>query len=293
MHTIFIKFRMSVKDRKENRNTADRIMTSSERILPSSPTDEVTTPPPFASAHEEILRSIFTPLRTIPRVEEKFLHAAACGDEKEVRRIVNNSDVNVNCLDSLGRCALELTLTGNHVSVAQYLLPLSNMQSIEDALLHAIGKEDVKLCQLILEHPLYKNRRIKLAHSSGFYQQEADTPRQRPNTTPLVLAAQKNNFYIVQLLLQHGCLISQPHDYFCTCIECTNMREFDSVKYSRSRLNTFKALASPAYISLQSDDPVLEAFKLSRKLDKLSQIEKEYKVRKPSCLLLRELLHGC
>ena len=265
MHTIFIKFRMSVKDRNRAA-TPDRVMTSAERVL-SPPSDDVTTPPSTASAQEEILKTIFTPLQTLTRDEDRFLRAAASGDLSEVRASVANSNVNINCLDSLGRSALELALTGNNVTVVKFLLPLSNLQSIEDSLLHAIAKEDVRVCQLILDHPLYRNRRIKLAHSSGFYQQDTDTPRQRPNTTPLVLAAQKNNFYIVQLLLQHGCIIAPPHDYFCNCIECTNMRVFDSVKFSRSRLNTFKALASPAYMSLQSEDPVLEAFKLSRKLE--------------------------
>ena len=88
----------------------------------------------------------------------------------------------------------------------------------------------------------------------------------------------KNNFYIVQLLLLRGSSITPPHDYFCDCIECSNMRVFDSVKYSRSRLNTYKALASPAYLSLNSEDPVLAAFDLSQKLEALSEIEKEYKV---------------
>ena len=56
------------------------------------------------------------------------------------------------------------------------------------------------------------------------------------------------------------------------------MRVFDSVKYSRSRLNTYRALASPAYISLNSDDPIRTAFTLSHELGQLSEIEKEYKV---------------
>lgn len=74
-----------------------------------------------------------------------------------------------------------------------------------------------------------------------------------------------------------GCRISVPHDYFCGCIECSNQRKFDSVKYSKSRLNTYKALASSAYISLESDDPILTAFELSHELERLADIEKEYK----------------
>ena len=85
---------------------------------------------------------------------------------------------------------------------------------------------------------------------------------------------------VILLLIYISFQIDKPHDYFCDCIECSNMRVFDSVKYSRSRLNTFRALASPAYMSLFSDDPTLEAFKLSHKLEQLAEIEKEYKVSK-------------
>ena len=134
------------------------------------------------------------------------------------------------------------------------------------------------MSELILDHPLYKNHRVQLGTADGVYQHAIEGPRMRLVTTPIVLAAQRDNFYIIQLLLMRGAKISQPHDYFCDCIECSNQRVFDSVKYSRTRLNTFRALASPAYMSLSSDDPILTAFKLSNQLELLAEIEKEYKV---------------
>ena len=160
----------------------------------------------------------------------------------------------------------------------EYILPMCNLQSIEDGLLHAISRDNVHMCELILDHPLYKKNRIQLSSSDGFYQKDTESPRMRPNIAPIVLAAQRNNFYMVQLLILKGAHIAPPHDYFCDCVECSNMRMFDSVKYSRSRLNIYRALVSPAYISLSSDDPILTAFSLSNELAQLAEIEKEYKV---------------
>ncbi len=231
------------------------------------------------SSSDRLLQTIFSRQDAITDIDREYLVAAELGDLTTVQSAIHEYNVNINCFDHLGRSALELALMGDHQDVVEYLLPRSNLQAIEDGLLYAISKDNVKMCDLILEHPIYRNHRIQLNSLDGIYQSDRDSPRLRPTTTPLILAAQRNNFYIVQLLLMKGNSITAPHDYFCDCIECTNMRVFDSVKYSRSRLNTYQALASPAFITLSSDDPILCAFRLSHQLEQLADIEKEYKVR--------------
>lgn len=52
----------------------------------------------------------------------------------------------------------------------------------------------------------------------------------------------------------------------------------DSLRYSKSRINAYRALASPSLISLSSKDPILTAFQLSWELKRLSRIENEFKV---------------
>jgi len=49
------------------------------------------------------------------------------------------------------------------------------------------------------------------------------------------------------------------------------------LRYSKSRINAYKALASPSLISLSSKDPILTAFQLSWELKRLSRIENEFK----------------
>ena len=49
------------------------------------------------------------------------------------------------------------------------------------------------------------------------------------------------------------------------------------MNYSKSRVNAYRALASPSLISLSSKDPILTAFQLSWELKRLSRIENEQK----------------
>ena len=51
----------------------------------------------------------------------------------------------------------------------------------------------------------------------------------------------------------------------------------DSLRHSLLRINTYRALASPAWISLTSPDPTLSAFQLSWELEHLALRENEFK----------------
>lgn len=66
----------------------------------------------------------------------------------------------------------------------------------------------------------------------------------------------------------------------CGCDECVTSRQEDSLRHSRSRINAYRALASPSLIALSSKDPILTAFELSWELRRLSFLEHEFKVSK-------------
>lgn len=51
--------------------------------------------------------------------------------------------------------------------------------------------------------------------------------------------------------------------YRCGCDECVISRLDDSLRHSRSRINVYRALASPSLIALSSKDPILTAFEVS------------------------------
>ncbi|KAE8737204.1 hypothetical protein FOCC_FOCC017335, partial [Frankliniella occidentalis] len=63
----------------------------------------------------------------------------------------------------------------------------------------------------------------------------------------------------------------------CGCDECVTSRQEDSLRHSRSRINAYRALASPSLIALSSKDPILTAFELSWELRRLSFLEHEFK----------------
>ena len=99
-----------------------------------------------------------------------------------------------------------------------------------------------------------------------------------PDITPIILAAHRDNYEIIKILLDRGDRIPKPHDVRCSCAECTTKKQEDSLNYSRSRINAYKALASPSLISLSSKDPILTSFELSWELKRLSKLENEFKV---------------
>lgn len=100
----------------------------------------------------------------------------------------------------------------------------------------------------------------------------------------MILAAHCQEYEIVHTLLSKGARIDPPHDYFCGCDSCNYQQQYDSFSHSRSRINAYRGLASPAYLSLSSEDPVLAALELSNELAMLADIEKEFKVSgKASC----------
>ena len=93
-----------------------------------------------------------------------------------------------------------------------------------------------------------------------------------------MLAAQYNRADIVQILIANGDRIEKPHEFTCTCNECSNRFKFDSLRNAQSRLNAYKGLSSEIYITLVSLDPILTAFELRHEIRYLSDKEKYFKV---------------
>uniref|UniRef100_A0A8C2KFP5 Transient receptor potential cation channel, subfamily C, member 7a n=1 Tax=Cyprinus carpio TaxID=7962 RepID=A0A8C2KFP5_CYPCA len=58
------------------------------------------------------------------------------------------------------------------------------------------------------------------------------------------------------------------------CSECAEKQKQDSFSHSKSRMNAYKGLASVAYLSLSSEDPMLTALQLSNELAQLNDYRK-------------------
>ncbi|XP_013398015.1 short transient receptor potential channel 3-like [Lingula anatina] len=231
------------------------------------------------SSTNRVFQEIFAQRYQTKEVEAAYLKAAETGDLLSVISFVVDSNVNINCVDFIGRSALELAVENHHLAIIQYLFPKCSLECAENALLLAVDSGNVQISEILLEHPSFKHTKVHVESGpgEGIYRKTAENYRFAPEVTPIILAALKNDYYITQLLLSREFRITTPHVYFCECTSCSNMRRFDSVKYSRSRLNTYKALASPAYLTLSGDDPIFEAFQLSHELEHLASVENEYK----------------
>lgn len=101
------------------------------------------------------------------------------------------------------------------------------------------------------------------------------TARYPPEMTPLVVAALRNNYEILKLLLDRGATLPMPHDIRCGCDDCLRSSTGDPLQLSSSRISEYKALASPSLIALSSPDPIMTAFQLSWELRQLAISEPE------------------
>uniref|UniRef100_A0A8C1J409 Transient receptor potential cation channel, subfamily C, member 3 n=1 Tax=Cyprinus carpio TaxID=7962 RepID=A0A8C1J409_CYPCA len=215
--------------------------------------------------------------------EERFLDAAEYGNIPVVRKMLEESPtLNVNCVDYMGQNGLQLAVGNEHLEVTELLLRRDNLARVGDALLLAISKGYVRIVEALLGHPSFAGGE-RLTRSpcelqdDDFYSYDEDGTRFSPDITPIILAAHCQKYEVVHMLLMKGARIERPHDYFCKCADCTEKQRKDSFSHSRSRINAYRGLASPAYLSLSSEDPVLTALELSNELVKLANIEKEFK----------------
>ncbi|XP_075054879.1 short transient receptor potential channel 6 [Mixophyes fleayi] len=217
--------------------------------------------------------------------EERFLDAAEYGNIPVVRKMMEEChSLNVNCVDYMGQNALQLAVANEHLEITELLLKKENLARIGDALLLAISKGYVRIVEAILGHPSFaEGKRLTTSPSQSefqhddFYAYDEDGTRFSQDITPIILAAHCQEYEIVHTLLRKGARIERPHNYFCKCSECSEKQKHDSFSHSRSRINAYKGLASPAYLSLSSEDPVMTALELSNELAVLANIEKEFK----------------
>ncbi|KAI1893610.1 hypothetical protein AGOR_G00125490 [Albula goreensis] len=216
--------------------------------------------------------------------EKAYLSAIEKGDYASVKQALEEAEIyfkiNINCIDPLGRTALLIAIENENLEIIELLL--SYNVYVGDALLHAIRKEVVGAVELLLNHK--KPSGEKQVPPILLDKQFSDFT---PDITPIILAAHTNNYEIIKLLVQKGVSMPQPHEVRCNCVECVSSSDVDSLRHSRSRLNIYRALASPSLIALSSEDPFLTAFQLSWELQELSKVENEFKSE------YEELSHQC
>nr|ACD69414.1 transient receptor potential channel gamma [Spodoptera littoralis] len=209
-------------------------------------------------------------------LEEKKFLAVERGDIASTRRPLQKAgateNINVNCVDPLGRIALLMAIDNENLEMVELLI--NDNDDTKDALLHAISEEFVEAVFVLLDHEL-ASWECTIQHS--WEDTATDTFTFTPDITPLILAAHRDNYEIIKILLDRGAFLPMPHDVRCGCDECVCSRQEDSLRHSRSPINAYRALAGPSLIALSSKDPILTAPELSWELRRLSELEHEFK----------------
>ncbi|XP_078684819.1 transient-receptor-potential-like protein isoform X1 [Branchiostoma floridae x Branchiostoma belcheri] len=208
--------------------------------------------------------------------ERMFLEAAEKGDKATLMRCLQPpSPVNVNVTNMVGRSALTMAVDNENIEIVELLLGQPDIK-IGNALLYAIREGVYRIVEMMVNHPSITPNMLGEEWCNTIDPGE-ECFDYSPDISPVILAAQLNQFEILQLLLSQGANISKPHNLTCECDSCTERIKADSLRYSLHRISTYRALASPAWISLTSTDPILTAFRLSWELFNLAQLENEFK----------------
>nr|AID23629.1 transient receptor potential channel-1 [Hofstenia miamia] len=208
--------------------------------------------------------------------ERQYLQAVEKGDFSTVHNLLEESsiyfNININCVDALGRTALHIAIENENMEIIELLL--SYNIELSDTLLYAIEEEVVQAVEMLLN---YKQPKVNKKDKFSMQMMKKSESNFTPDITPVVLAAHKNNYEILKMLISRGATIIKPHNVKCGCYECVHSATFDSLRHSQTRMNAYRALASPSLMILSSDDPILTAFELSWELYHLSFSEVEFK----------------
>ncbi|XP_035677170.1 short transient receptor potential channel 5-like [Branchiostoma floridae] len=189
-------------------------------------------------------------------MEARFLVLVRNNEVSEVSTVLGEENVSPDVSldlgtlrDKFGRSVLELAVDSGSREVAEVLL--DHGAPIGDALLYAIDRQDVGAVGILKERALTET----LGRTYGVDSEDGSSAF--PSyMTPVMLAAMKNNYDILEMLLQAGFPTPAPDDYKWT----TDISE------SIAWLDAYRAVCSPSYILLTSPDPFHTAFRTAKAL---------------------------
>ncbi|XP_039248762.2 short transient receptor potential channel 5-like isoform X1 [Styela clava] len=208
-------------------------------------------------------------------IEMLYLKFAGQGDVQMVEKLFkkySEEQLNRNCTDFFDRTALVLAITNRHEDMIKCLL--SNGVDLTESLFYAIENEFTEAVEYILNSDTAKQtRHVEMLVTS----EESIFPR---FLSPIMLAAHKNNYDILEILYNHGHRLRD--------LSASASNKWDEI---RLRWLYYKARASQAYMIIMYNkekvDPLNEAIEfygtLKREGLKAREVRESYRELAQQC----------
>ncbi|XP_078678505.1 transient receptor potential-gamma protein-like [Branchiostoma floridae x Branchiostoma belcheri] len=209
------------------------------------------------------------------KMERAFWSAVRTNAVEELSTLISDIDFNpgvsvdvTSLRDEFGRTAVEVGVDSGSLEAAELLLDRGVPAG--RALLYAIDRENIEAVELLLDRET--SRMEELSESL-----EMETGAFQSDMTPVKMAATRNNYDILKLLLDRGFPVPSPDIY----------NEWTTVQTTRAWFTAFQAVCSPSLILLTSPDPFRTCFQRARALRDACWKRENYRIQ------LEELADRC
>ncbi|XP_054709431.1 short transient receptor potential channel 4-like [Uloborus diversus] len=237
--------------------------------------------------------------------EQEFLYLVSIGDKDGIKTLLEAKQINPNCSDYRDQRALDIAVGLRDLDLVLFLLQQLDVSTLHYycAILRAVLENEVAILEMLLDRAEADNNlqnELRDFMIGGPECKKCLPDVAVTNLTPTMAAAVSGNVEVTRILLERGYCIQKPHSAKCKCREACASRNNtgETLTESMNRVNAYRALASPTYLILTAEDPILAAFQLSQELDNLSlelaENQKEYRELSNQCRrFAADMLHQC
>ena len=225
--------------------------------------------------------------------EEAYFEAVRTGDKESVQRLLRDKQVDVNCRNTNGETALEIAVDEEAIDIIKILL--ENQAEIGSTLSQAVRNNSLECVKIVVACDL--NQKIctaKERNSATTSNTLNSSGKFDEFLTPLGVAVLNGNYEIVEFLVSKGYKVEDPaqSQKAQDATERSEKELMARLKDSLVKLNTYRALASPLYISHlflheskhvgqrntehAASGPLFRALVLKKKLKELAITEDEF-----------------
>lgn len=124
---------------------------------------------------------------------------------------------------------------------APFVCPVSVLSTI-----YSISNDEMCFFEAAKSNDLETVNQFIIGHKHRFKVREEESRILSLSDAALILAINKNNRDVIKLLVSKGFILREPHSRSCRCKECSCL---GVLLKALSRLNTYKAMSNPTYLS--------------------------------------------